>query len=118
MHGTAFLARIEHVLVPDLREGDIVVMDNLASHKVAGAREMSEAVGNRLIYQSPYSPNFNPIEMAFSKLNAPLRKAAVTPRTIFGTPSHNPSKLSRRLNVRTTSSPQYMIDIELKILKY
>jgi transposase len=76
MHGTAFLAYVEQVLVPDLRDGDIVVMDNLASHKVAGVREMIEAAGARLLYLPPYSPDFNPIEMAFSKLKAFLRKAA------------------------------------------
>ena len=76
MHGIAFLAYVEHVLVPDLAEGDIVVMDNLASHKVAGVRELIEAAGARLLYLPPYSANFNPIKMAFSKLKAALRKAA------------------------------------------
>jgi transposase len=76
MHGIAFLAYVEHVLVPDLAEGDIVVMDNLASHKVAGVRELIEAAGARLLYLPPYSADFNPIEMAFSKLKAALRKAA------------------------------------------
>ena len=76
MHGIAFLAYVEHVLVPDLAEGDIVVMDNLASHKVAGVRELIEVVGARLLYLPPSSPDFNPIEMAFSKLKAALRKAA------------------------------------------
>jgi len=76
MHGAAFLAYVEHVLVPDLAVGDIVVMDNLASHKVAGVRERIEAAGATLLYLPPYSPNFNPIEMAFSKLKAALRKAA------------------------------------------
>jgi transposase len=56
--------------------GDIVVMDNFASHKVAGVREMIEAAGATLLYLPPYSPDFNPIEMAFSKLKAALRKAA------------------------------------------
>lgn len=76
MHGTAFLAYVEHVLVPDLRDGDVVVMDNLASHKVAGVRERIEGAGATLLYLPPYSPDFNPIEMAFSKLKAALRKAA------------------------------------------
>jgi len=76
MHGTAFLAYVEHVLVPDLAVGDIVVMDNLASHKVAGVRELIEDAGATLMYLPPYSPDFNPIEMAFSKLKAALRKAA------------------------------------------
>ena len=76
MHGIAFLAYVEHVLVPDLAVGDIVVMDNLASHKVAGVRELIEDAGATLMYLPPYSPDFNPIEMAFSKLKAALRKAA------------------------------------------
>ena len=76
MHGIAFLAYVEHVLVPDLAVGDVVVMDNLASHKVAGVRELIEGAGATLLYLPPYSPDFNPIEMAFSKLKAALRKAA------------------------------------------
>ena len=76
MHGIAFLAYVEHVLLPDLVAGDILVMDNLASHKVAGVREMIEAAGASLLYLPPYSPDFIPIEMAFSKLKAELRKAA------------------------------------------
>lgn len=80
MHGAAFRAYVDQVLVPELNPGDIVVMDNLPSHKVAGIREAIEAAGARLLYLPPYSPDFNPIEMAFSKLKALLRKAAT--RTI------------------------------------
>ena len=80
MHGTAFRAYVEQVLVPEIRPGDIVVMDNLPAHKVAGIREAIEAAGARLLYLPPYSPDFNPIEMAFAKLKAHLRKAAA--RTI------------------------------------
>jgi len=76
MHGGAFRAYVEQVLVPDLSPGDIVVMDNLPAHKVAGVRQAIEAAGARLLYLPPYSPDFNPIEMAFSKLKALLRKAA------------------------------------------
>jgi len=64
------------VLAPTLSDGDIVVMDNLASHKVAGVREAIEATGARLLYLPPYSPDLNPIEQAFAKLKAMLRKAA------------------------------------------
>ena len=81
MHGTAFLAYVEHVLVPDLSDGDIVVMDNLASHKVAGVRELIEGAGATVLYLPPYSPDLNPIEMAFSKLKAALRKAAARTKT-------------------------------------
>ena len=67
MHGSAFRAYVEQVLVPELRPGDVVVMDNLPAHKVAGVRDTIEAAGARLLYLPPYSPDFNPIEMAFSK---------------------------------------------------
>ena len=70
------------VLVPDLRQGDIVVMDNLSSHKGPRVREMIEAADASLLYLPPYSPDFNPIENAFAKLKAHLRKAAE--RTVDG----------------------------------
>ena len=77
MNGDAFRAYVEQVLVPELAKGDIVIMDNLPAHKVSGVRTAIEEAGARLIYLPPYSPDFNPIEMAFSKLKAVLRKAAV-----------------------------------------
>jgi transposase len=72
----AFETYVQKVLVPELRRGDIVIMDNLSSHKGPMVREMIEATGAELRYLPPYSPDFNPIEMAFSKLKALLRKAA------------------------------------------
>lgn len=78
----AFQAYVEQVLVPELRPGDGVVMDNLSSHKGPKVREWIEAAGARLLYLPPYSPDFNPIEMAFAKLKALLRKAAE--RTVDG----------------------------------
>ncbi len=75
MDGATFLAYIEQQLVPTLVAGDVVVMDNLPSHKKAGVREAIEAVGARLLYLPLYSPDLNPIELAFSKLKALLRKA-------------------------------------------
>ena len=80
MNGTAFLAYVEQVLVPTLSSGDIVVMDNLPAHKSVGVRNAIEAAGASLRHLPPYSPDFNPIEQAFSKLKALLRKAAA--RTI------------------------------------
>ena len=80
MNAEAFLAYIEQVLAPTLRPGDIVVMDNLPAHKPTGVRRAIERTGARLRYLPPYSPDFNPIEMAFSKLKALLKKAAA--RTI------------------------------------
>ena len=76
MNGVAFLAYTEQVLVPELNPGDIVVMDNLPAHKISGVRTAIESAGARLLFLPPYSPDMNPIEMAFSKLKALLRKAA------------------------------------------
>jgi transposase len=78
----AFEAYVEKVLVPALRPGDVVILDNLSSHKGARVRAMIEAVGASLLYLPPYSPDFNPIENAFAKLKALLRKAAE--RTVEG----------------------------------
>jgi transposase len=80
MDGAAFMTYVEKVLVAELRPGDTVIMDNLPAHKISGVREAIETAGARLLYLPPYSPDFNPIEMAFSKLKAYLRKAAA--RTI------------------------------------
>jgi len=71
MNGALFLAQ----LAPTLRSGDVVVMDNLSAHKVRGVREALEAVGARLVYLPPYSPDLNPIELVFSKFKALLRSA-------------------------------------------
>ena len=80
MDGPAFLAWIEHMLAPTLEPGDIVVMDNLPAHKPDAVRTAIEATGATLRYLPPYSPDLNPIEMAFSKFKALLKKAAA--RTI------------------------------------
>lgn len=76
MTGAWFLAYVEQILVPTLRPGDIVILDNLGAHKNAAARRAIEAAGARLLFLPPYSPDLNPIENAFSKLKALLRKAA------------------------------------------
>jgi transposase len=78
----AFETYVEKVLVPELKPGDIVIMDNLSSHKGQRVREMIEAAGATLRFLPPYSPDFNPIENTFSKLKAHLRKAAE--RTVDG----------------------------------
>ena len=78
----AFETYVAKVLVPELRPGDVVVMDNLSSHKGHRVREMIEAAGAELRYLPPYSPDLNPIENAFAKLKAMLRKAAE--RTVDG----------------------------------
>jgi transposase len=76
MNGVTFRAYVEQVLTPTLRPGDIVVMDNLPAHKAEGVRHAIERAGCELRYLPPYSPDFNPIENAFSKLKAHLRARA------------------------------------------
>ena len=82
MNRDAFEVYVERVLVPDLRPGDVVIMDNLSSHKGPRVRTLIEAAGASLLYLPPYSPDFNPIEQAFARLKALLRKAAE--RTVEG----------------------------------
>ena len=82
INATAFEAYVEQFLAPTLRPGDVVVMDNLSSHKGPKVRALIEAVSAKLLYLPPYSPDFNPIEKLFSKLKALLRKAAE--RTVDG----------------------------------
>ena len=91
MNATSFMAYLKQCLAPTLKRGDIVMMDSLPVHKVAGVREVIEAAGARLRYLPKYSPDLNPIEQAFSKLKAHLRKAAE--RTI--------PRLSRRIGALT-----------------
>lgn len=76
MNGAIFLAYVEQCLAPTLAPGDIVVMDNLPAHKVAGVQRAIRARGAELLYLPPYSPDLNPIELLFAKLKALLRKAA------------------------------------------
>lgn len=80
MDGAAFLAYVQQVLAPELGPGEVVVMDNLPAHRVAGVRQAIEARGAGLLYLPPYSPDFNPIELAFAKFKSLLRAAAA--RTI------------------------------------
>jgi len=82
VNGAIFLAYVEQVLVPELRRGDVVVLDNLSSHTSAGVRTAVEGAGCRLMFLPPYSPDLNPIENAFSKLKRLLRQAAE--RTVDG----------------------------------
>lgn len=75
MNAVIFIEYVRRCLVPTLSPGDIVVMDNLAAHKVEQIRQIIEAAGATLRYQPAYSPDLNPIEQAFAKLKAHLRKA-------------------------------------------
>jgi len=86
LNGQSFLAYVRQFLAPALRPGDVLVMDNLSSHKVAGVREAVEAAGATLRYLPPYSPDLNPIEQVFAKLKALLRAAAArTMETLWST---------------------------------
>ena len=97
MNGPMFLAYVKQCLVPTLKRGETVLMDHLPVHKVAGVAEAIEAAGATLIYLPKYSPDLNPIELAFSKLKAHLRKAA----------EHTIPRLLRRIGrVVTDFSPQ------------
>lgn len=76
VNADVFEAFIQQVLVPELREGDVVVMDNLSSHKRSTTRQLIEAAGARLVFLPPYSPDLNPIEMIFAKIKQCLRSLA------------------------------------------
>ena len=100
----SFLAYVEQVLVPTLRAGDVVVLDNLAVHKQPEVRAAIAAAGAQLRFLPPYSPDFNPIELAFATLKAFLR--AARPRPLIRSPPSSPrlSHSTRRPNVGTTSA--------------
>ena len=83
INGASFLAYVEQFLAPTLKPGDIVIMDNLGSHKGQAVRQAIRAVGAKLFFLPPYSPDLNPIEQVFAKLKTLLRKAAA--RTIEAT---------------------------------
>ena len=83
INGESFLAYVEQLLVPTLKPGDIVIIDNLGSHKGKAVRKAIRAAGARLFFLPPYSPDLNPIEQVFAKLKTLLRKAAE--RTIDAT---------------------------------
>jgi transposase len=76
INGESFAAYVEQMLIPTLKTGDIVVLDNLGSHKAAGVRPMIRAVGARVLFLPPYSPDLNPIEQVFAKLKHRMRQAA------------------------------------------
>mgnify|MGYP003564336137 CR=1 FL=1 len=80
VNGDVFEAFVEQVLVPELRRGDVVVMDNLSSHKRGRVRELIEAAGARLLFLPPYSPDLNPIELIFAKVKQLLRSLACRTR--------------------------------------
>ena len=78
-----FVAYVRHLLVPTLRAGQVVVLDNLGAHRAAAVRALIEGTGCRLVFLPPYSPDFNPIEQAWSKLKTRLRGAAARTRDVL-----------------------------------
>lgn len=82
INGSLFLAYVKQQLVPTLRPGDLVIMDNLSAHKVAGIREAIAAAGVKVLYLPPYSPDLNPIELVFAKFKSLIRSACE--RTVEG----------------------------------
>jgi len=115
MDGDAFRAYVTKVLVPELAPGDVVVMDNLPAHRVSGVREAIEAAGATLLYLPPYSPDLNPIEMAFAKLKACVPSPQEQSRT-SGKRSRMLSISSCQMNAQTTSPPQDITHSDRKML--
>ncbi len=116
MNGAAFQAYVEQVLAPTLRPGDIVVLDHLPAHKPAAVRQAIEATGAELHFLPPYSPDFNPIEMAFAKLKAWLSRLPRERSSTSGTPSAPPSNSSLPPSAETTSRPQNTTSNDRKML--
>jgi transposase len=83
LNGDIFKEYVTQCLAPTLKEGDIVIMDNLSSHKVKGVAEPIIAAGAKVLYLPPYSPDFNPIEMMWSKIKAYLRKTKARTKTLL-----------------------------------
>jgi transposase len=108
MTGQAFLAYVEQVLIPTLRTDDIVVLDNLPAHKIAAVRAAIARAGAQFFLLPPYSPDMNPIEMAFAKLKTLLRQAPERPATVCGAASVPCSTISPQTNAPITSKPQAM----------
>ena len=115
INAVTFEAYVEQFLVPELRPGDIVVMDNLSSHKRPRVAALIEAAGASLLYLPPYSPDFNPIEKLFAKLKVCARRPS-EPSKASGSPSAKLSTASLRANAQTTSRPQAMNQPERKPL--
>jgi transposase len=102
---SAFEIYVEKVLVPELKPGRVVIMDNLSSHKGPKIRQLIEAAGASLLYLPPYSPDFNPIENAFAKLKALRRKPRSEPSPGYGPPSVSSSISSPLPNAKPISLP-------------
>ena len=117
MNGPAFITYVEQVLVPTLRPGDVVVMDNLPAHKPAAVRQAIEPAGAELRFLPPDSPDFNPIEMAFSKIKASPRRPPPGHSAIFGMPFVTLSSPSHPTKPETTSPQRDTILNDLRMLQ-
>lgn len=102
----AFETHVEKALIPELRPGDVVVMDNLSSHKGPRVRGLIEAAGAELMFLPPYSPDFNPIEHAFSKMKVCYARRRKGRSKVCGAQSAASSGGSRTVSVKTTSPQQ------------
>ena len=109
INGESFLAYVEQMLVPTLKAGDIVIIDNLGSHKSKAVRRAIRAAGAKLFFLPPYSPDLNPIEQVFAKLKTLLRKQPSAPSTPSGDTSVICSVPSPRRSAPTTSGTQDML---------
>lgn len=116
MNRAIFETCVESQLAPTLAKGDVVILDNLAAHKSLAAEQAIRDRGTWMLFLPPYSPNLNPIEMAFAKLKAHLKPAPSGPSTNSGKPSDTSANSSTRRNVKTTSKPQVMDSIECPML--
>ena len=116
MNGDAFLANVEQILVPILNPDDVVVMDNLSSHKLPAIREAIEAAGARLLYLPPCSPDFNPIEQLFAKLKPRYERQQSEQWRASGTELLFCSTSFRQTNAPTTSEIPDMLLIKWKML--
>lgn len=110
--GAGFLAYVDQVLAPTLASGDSVVLDNLGSHKSDRIRQIIQAQGASLLYLPKYSPDLNPIENAFAKLKAGLRRAQERSTDASGTASVRSCSPSHQTNAPTTSAPLDTIQLE------
>src|SRR6056297_1356533 len=116
MDGEAFAAYVSQVLVPVLEPGTVVILDNLATHKNAAADKAMREAGCWFLFLPPYSPDLNPIEMAFSKLKAHLRRIGARTLPICSTPSRRYATSSPRRNAGTTSRLPDMSQVKSRML--
>jgi transposase len=116
INAQVFEAYVDQFLVPTLRSGDVVIMDNLSSHKGAKVRERIEAAGARLLYLPPYSPDFNQSRRCSRNSRPCSAKPRNAPSRAFGTPSLTVSRSSLHQNAQTTSRPQVTTQPERKTL--